>query len=83
MRPENSCGYYICELFVASPWQRKGIGEALIKHAKSLGAYLGVSAYQKADWAVRFYEKHGFVAGQPRVEEDTKQHKIDLLWQSR
>ena len=83
MRPETSCGYYICELFVAPTWQRQGIGQVLIKHAQSLGAYLQVSAYQRADWAVRFYEKHGFVAREPRVEEGTQQHKIDLLWQSR
>jgi GNAT superfamily N-acetyltransferase len=84
MRPEDSCGYYLCELFVDSPWQGKGIvGEALIDHAKSLGAYICTSAYQKADWAIRFYEKHGFVkkSEEHRIESTTNQYKFDLLWQ--
>ena len=84
MQPRNSCGYYIAELFVDSPWQGGGIvGGTLVRHAQSLGSYLAVSAYEKAPWAVRFYERHGFVkqSRQPRPEEGTNQHKFDLLWQ--
>src|SRR5574341_863296 len=82
MRPENLCGYYVYELFVDSAWQGNGIvGKALINHAKSLGTYIWTSAYQKADWAIRFYEKHGFVkkSEQPRIENTTNQNKLDQI----
>lgn len=85
IRPKNSCGFYVSELFVDSPWQGKGIvGETLINHAKSLGSHIETSAYQKADWAVRFYEKHGFVKKtvEARSEKGTNQNKFDLIWQN-
>lgn len=82
MRPETSCGYYVYELFIDSPWQGKGIGETLINHAKSLGTYIRTSAYEKAARAIGFYEKHGFVkeSETPRIESTTKQRKFDFLW---
>jgi len=83
MLPRNSCGYYIYELFVDSPFQGKGIvGKALINFAKGLCSYITTSVYQKNKRAIDFYLKHGFsmLSEKPYLEEETKQFKFHMLW---
>ena len=53
--------------------QRMGIGSRLLEHLVSLtGKPLLIGTWADADWAVRFYEKHGF-------ELVTEQEKNILL----
>ena len=49
-------------LYVLPEHQRKGIGETLLNHIKSMstGRRLLVGTWEAASWAIRFYEKHGF-----------------------
>jgi putative acetyltransferase len=81
--PKNSCGYYMYELFVDSPFQGKGIvGPALVNFAKSLGTYLKTNVYQKNERAIRFYLKHGFskLSEEPYLEQETQQLKFWMIW---
>jgi GNAT superfamily N-acetyltransferase len=49
--------------YVLTTHQRRGIGEKLLKHLMSLAgtATVLVGTWEAAYWAVRFYEKNGFV----------------------
>jgi GNAT superfamily N-acetyltransferase len=41
--------------------QRQGIGTALLKHLRSMSARpMLVGTWAAADWAIRFYRRHGF-----------------------
>jgi GNAT superfamily N-acetyltransferase len=41
--------------------QRQGIGAALLKHLRSMSARrMLVGTWATADWAIRFYRRHGF-----------------------
>ena len=48
--------------YVLTNRQRKGIGEKLLNHLLSLArtSTILVGTWEAAQWAVRFYEKHGF-----------------------
>jgi GNAT superfamily N-acetyltransferase len=46
--------------------QRRGIGGALLAHLRDLSARrMLVGTWAAADWAIRFYERHGFVLTSP------------------
>ena len=48
--------------YVLTTHQRKGIGGRLLKHLVDLteSSVLMIGTWEDADWAVHFYEKHGF-----------------------
>jgi GNAT superfamily N-acetyltransferase len=48
--------------YVLTNYQRRGIGEKLLKHLLSLAgtAEVLVGTWEAAKWAVRFYQKNGF-----------------------
>jgi GNAT superfamily N-acetyltransferase len=47
--------------YVLPGLQRQGIGAALLKHLRSMGArQMLVGTWAAADWAIRFYRRHGF-----------------------
>lgn len=47
--------------YVNTAYRGKGIGGALIAHLKTLATRPTlVGTWEAADWAIRFYEKHGF-----------------------
>ena len=48
--------------YVLTDFQRNGIGTTLLKQIKRLTKtkYLLVGTWADADWAIRFYQKHGF-----------------------
>lgn len=48
--------------YILSDYQRKGIGTMLLKYMKRLvrTKYLLVGTWADADWAIKFYQKHGF-----------------------
>jgi len=57
--------------------QRHGIGGALLRHlrAKSSRQML-VGTWRAAEWAIRFYQRHGF----EMVAPDTKQRLLATYW---
>jgi len=48
--------------YVLTKYQRRGIGEKLLKYLMSLIKYpeILVGTWKDANWAIQFYEKHGF-----------------------
>lgn len=70
----------ICALFVKPGMQGKGIGTALIKHAKALKGKLSLKVYLENGNALHFYEKCGFVPVSEETDEYTgfKQFLMEL-----
>ena len=49
--------------YVAPAWQGRGVGGALMAHLEArVSRQLLVGTWATAAWAIRFYERHGFVA---------------------
>ncbi|MGH7089557.1 MAG: GNAT family N-acetyltransferase [Stellaceae bacterium] len=47
--------------YVRPDSQRRGIGGALVRHLQGLGTRpMLVGTWAAADWAIRFYRRHGF-----------------------
>ena len=47
--------------YVLPSGQRRGIGGALLKHLRQMSARpMLVGTWAAADWAIRFYQRHGF-----------------------
>jgi len=52
---------FIAQLYVDPPAQRRGVGSALIAHARALSPDgLSLYTHQRNQRARRFYERHGF-----------------------
>lgn len=58
------CGNHLGHLYVDPPAQRRGIGSALLDHAKALSpSGLALFTHVRNERARRFYERRGFVVG--------------------
>jgi putative acetyltransferase len=73
-------GERICVLFVEPEMQRKGVGRALLEHAKILKGKLSLKVYRKNENAFRFYEKCGFIAVGEEIDEFTDCVQILMEW---
>ncbi|CAI3942555.1 Ribosomal protein S18 acetylase RimI and related acetyltransferases (RimI) (PDB:1GHE) [Commensalibacter communis] len=62
---------YISGLFIDSEYQRQGLGSSLIEKAKQVRSVLFLNVYTENEAAVQFYEKHGFVRLEDRINEET------------
>jgi putative acetyltransferase len=51
--------------------QGRGIGRALLEHAKTLRGRISLKVYRENESALRFYEMCGFVAAGEEVDEYT------------
>ena len=65
LRRENDVGE-IHWVYVVPEYQRKGIGSALVGYLEDVASKIGIKrlrlvTFEKAFWAVKFYEKHGYV----------------------
>ncbi len=57
--------------------QRQGIGTALLKHLRSMSARpMLVGTWAAADWAIRFYRRHGFEL----VSPERKTALLNTYW---
>ena len=55
--------------YVHSASQRSGIGGALLQHLRRLSARrMLVGTWAAADWAIRFYQRHGFALVSPAAK---------------
>ena len=73
-------GERVCALFVAPEMQGRGIGRALLEHAKILKGRLSLRVYRENERALSFYEKCGFVAAGEEVDEYTGCVQILMEW---
>ncbi len=74
-------GERVCALFVAPEMQGRGIGGALLEHAKILKGRLSLRVYRENERALSFYEKCGFVAAGEEVDEYTGCVQILMEWE--
>lgn len=74
-------GERVCALFVAPGMQGRGIGRALLEHAKTLRGRLSLNVYRENESALRFYEMCGFVAAGEEVDEYTGCMQILMGWE--
>ena len=57
--------------YVVPGGQRRGVGGALLRHiAGSAGRQMLVGTWAAADWAIRFYRRHGFEVLSPERSAD-------------
>jgi GNAT superfamily N-acetyltransferase len=57
--------------------QRRGVGGALLRHLRDLsGRRILVGTWAAADWAIRFYQRHGFELAAP----ETKTELLKTYW---
>jgi GNAT superfamily N-acetyltransferase len=51
--------------------QRRGVGGALLRHLRDLsGRRILVGTWAAADWAIRFYQRHGFELAAPETKTE-------------
>jgi len=63
--------------YVAPAKQRKGVGQALLRHVQSLRAKpMLIGTWAAASWAIDFYERNGFA----RVSHDEKERLLRRYW---
>ncbi len=63
--------------YVLPAHQRNGIGGALLEHLRGLSSRrMLVGTWAAAEWAVRFYERHGFA----RVSPERKTSLLKTYW---
>ena len=67
-------------VFVAKAARSKGVGKALLDHAKSRKPRLTLSVYQKNRRAIALYRREQFVVHSEGIDEDTNEAEIQLLW---
>lgn len=54
--------------YVLPEWQRRQVGSALIRHIQARSSrWMLVGTWAAATWAIRFYERHGFVLVEPAM----------------
>jgi GNAT superfamily N-acetyltransferase len=87
---EGGCGFIglredlVTHLYVEPSAQNRGIGTALLDHAKSLRPdRLELWVFQKNDGARRFYERHGFRLVRLTHGADNMEKEPDALYEWR
>jgi len=74
---EQIAGFYclygntLAAVFVSPSLQGQGIGSALMDDAKSRRSCLQLSVYSQNAPSIRFYKKHGFIALNEQIDEQT------------
>jgi len=64
--------------YVKTSYRNKGIGGKLLKHLKGIAQNpIVIGTWAKADWAVKFYEKHDFTLVE---SEQGKNRLLDTYW---
>lgn len=71
---------YIAGIFVRGEAQSRGIGKALLDHAKRGKRKLTLNVYAKNTGAVRFYQREGFRIAEEDTAEDTGEKEYLMCW---
>lgn len=63
--------------YVLPEWQGRGVGSILLDHLRrSVERPILIGTWRAAEWAIRFYERHGFV----RVADDDVAPLLHAYW---
>ena len=73
-------GDYVEGIFVAWEAQSQGIGKRFLDFVKERKESLYLSAYEKNERAVRFYQREGFVIREERLDESTGEKEYVMVW---
>lgn len=73
-------GEYIAGIFVQGEAQAKGLGKALLNHAKNTKPALKLSVYEKNTKAISFYTHEGFVIQSDGTCENTGEKELTMAW---
>lgn len=71
---------YLAGLFVKADAQGKGYGHALLKAVQTGHDSVSLHVYLKNERAVKFYEKHGFIATDDRIDPATGEEECRMVW---
>ena len=71
---------YVAGLFVDKPYRSKGIGKALLDHAKERKDTLTLHVYKENARAAKFYKREGFFPLSERTDENTGCTEIRMEW---
>ena len=74
-------GERVCALFISPDAQGRGMGKALLEHAKALKGSLSLKVYRDNKKAILFYEKSGLKAAGEEVDEHTGCLQILMGWE--
>ncbi len=75
-------GYEVQQFYVAPDYQRSGVGDAMLAHAKHLRpAGLRLFTFQRNAPARRFYEARGFIAKEFTDGATSMEREPDVLYQ--
>lgn len=70
---------YLAAIFVAPSCQRRGIGQALMAHAKKLKTELELNVYTENTQAVLFYKRQGFKIIDERTDKATGHKEFKMV----
>jgi putative acetyltransferase len=75
---------WVDQLYVAPGWQRRGVGQALLRIAMAGSSGLQLWTFQRNTAARRFYERLGFVAVEQTDGNRNEEHEPDMRyrWQT-
>ena len=71
---------FIAGIFVKEDSQSKGIGKALMSYVKNNKDELILQVYEKNSNAIKFYMREGFQISGNRVDENTGETEIVMIW---
>ncbi len=72
--------HYIAGIFVNAACQSKGVGKALLDHAKEKHSQLSLHVYKRNVRAVRFYLREGFTVLKEQIDENTGEVELEMNW---
>ncbi len=72
----------LAAIFVQPECQGQGLGERLLKHAKSRRNRIELSVYVENEPSYRFYCKHGFVLVREQLDENTGHSEYLMEWRA-
>ena len=73
-------GNYLAAIFVAPSCQGKGIGQALMAHAKKLKIKLELNVYTENTQAVSFYKHQGFKIVDEQTDKETGHNEFKMVF---
>lgn len=73
-------GDHLAGLFVGEGYRSRGIGHALLAHAKALHDSITLCVYEKNAHALEFYRHEAFLIDSCRVDDATGENEYMMRW---